>query len=72
MPDNTPKRLFQVTVADEQGVIVDTGWVAMEVPLVPAGAPQPLPIAGAALFDAVLNHGLDEGFETTREDAAQS
>jgi hypothetical protein len=63
------KQLFQITVADEQGVVVDTGWVAMEVPLVPAGATQDLPVAGAALFDAVLVHGIDQGIEATPEDA---
>ena len=63
------KRLFQITVTDDQGVVIDTGWVAMEIPLVPAGAARDLPVAGAALFDAVLEHGLENGIETTREDA---
>lgn len=62
------RKLFQVTVADDQGVVVDTGWVAMEIPLVPAGA-RDLPAAGAALFDTVLAYGLENGIETTREEA---
>lgn len=66
------RKLFQVTVADEQGVVIDTGWVAMEVPTVPAMAPRPLPVTGAALFDAVLEYGLENGIETTPEDAASA
>ena len=67
------RKLFQITVADEQGVVIDTGWVAMEVPLVPAMSPRgDLPVAGAALFDAVLSHGMGQGIEATPEDAAAS
>jgi hypothetical protein len=66
------KQLFQITVADEQGVVIDTGWVFMEVPLVPAGATQDLPLAGAALFDAVITHGIDQGIEADPEEARRA
>jgi hypothetical protein len=56
------RKLFQITVADEQGVVIDTGWVAMEIPRVPAMSPSgDMPLAGAALYDAVLEYGLDNG-----------
>jgi hypothetical protein len=61
------KKLFQITVADEQGVVIDTGWVALEVPDA-AGRTM----AGAALFDAVLEYGLDQGIDETREEAARA
>lgn len=60
------KQLFQITVADERGVVVDTGWVAVEVPIDSATA---RPLAGSELFDEVLGYGLEIGIEATKEDA---
>ncbi len=60
--ENEMRRLFQVTVADEDGTVVDTGWVYM----------SPDGLAGAALYDEVLAFGLEAGIETTKEDAMRS
>ena len=39
-------RLFQITVADEDGTVIVTGWVCMEVPVQQFTSEQ---MAGAAL-----------------------
>lgn len=57
---------FQITVADESGTVVDTGWVALPViPAMPGGAPM----SGSVLYNEVLQYGLDHGIMDTREDA---
>ena len=58
--------LFQVTVTDEHGVVIDSGWVSMEVPLNPF---TERPERGSELFDKVLCNGLDEGIYETGKSA---
>jgi len=59
--------LFQITVTRQDGTVVDSGWVALEVPNMPGGGPK---LEGSMLYDEVLQYGLDNGIDDTPEEAS--
>ena len=54
--------LFQITVTDKNGVVIDTGWVDF-----PPGNRE-----GSDLYDSVLEYGLNEGIHATPVDAERA
>lgn len=58
-------KTFQVTVADADGVVIDTGWIALDDDVTEGKA-------GHALFEDVLGAAVQFGVEVTGEDAIRA
>lgn len=62
---------YQITIADENGVVIDTGWVFLpgSKGLNPYNGQ---PLAGEALYDTVLQFGLDNGIYNSPEESKEN